>query len=154
MLKNYLKTSFRALYRQKWFTAINIAGLTLGLTCSMLILLWIADEVQFDRIHKDGDHIYRMFFNIQYPDGSINTWTIALKTIIAEATWPGIPQTALFCAFARIVGLPGRIDIPWTSMLDCGKFESTSMVKSRVPTELPPEINTISDCARARAQVS
>ncbi len=97
MIKNYLKTSIRSLLRQKGITAINIVGLTLGLTCSMLILLWIGNEMKFDRTHKDGDRIYKMLFNIQYPDGSINTWTNAPQPLeeVLEKEYPEIEHAML-----------------------------------------------------------
>ncbi len=97
MIHNYIKTSIRALFRQKGTTAINITGLTLGLTCSMFIMLWIADEMKFDRIHKDGDRIYRMLFNIQYPDGSINTWWNAPQPLeeVLETEYPEIEHAML-----------------------------------------------------------
>ncbi len=83
--------------RQKGITAINIVGLTLGLTCSMLILLWIGNEMKFDRTHKDGDRIYKMLFNIQYPDGSINTWTNAPQPLeeVLEKEYPEIEHAML-----------------------------------------------------------
>jgi putative ABC transport system permease protein len=58
MLKNYLKVAFRTMRRNKLFSMINIAGLTIGLTCVVLLALWIQDEVDYDRFHKDIDRIY------------------------------------------------------------------------------------------------
>lgn len=58
MFKNYLKVSFRTMGRNKLFTLINVAGLTIGLTCTVLLVLWIQDEVNYDRFHKDIDRIY------------------------------------------------------------------------------------------------
>ena len=60
MFKNYLKTAFRNMKRQKVFSFINISGLAIGMTCSILILFWIQDELSFDRFHKNIDRIYRI----------------------------------------------------------------------------------------------
>jgi putative ABC transport system permease protein len=60
MLKNYFKTAFRNLTRNKVYSFINIAGLSLGLTCAMLIMLYVKDEVSFDRFHKNVNNIYRI----------------------------------------------------------------------------------------------
>lgn len=60
MLKNYLKTAWRNLLKNKFYSVINIAGLTLGLAIGMLILLWVQDELSFDRFHKNVDNIYRL----------------------------------------------------------------------------------------------
>ncbi len=49
--------------RQKGFSIINISGLTIGITCSLLILLYIQDELSYDRFHPDADRIFRVGFN-------------------------------------------------------------------------------------------
>jgi putative ABC transport system permease protein len=58
MFKNYLKVAFRTMQRNKLFSVINVTGLTIGLTCVVLLVLWIQDELSYDRFHKDIDRIY------------------------------------------------------------------------------------------------
>lgn len=60
MLKNYFKTAFRNLVKHKVNTAINIAGLALGLTAFILISAYVHFENSFDRMHNDADNIYRV----------------------------------------------------------------------------------------------
>jgi putative ABC transport system permease protein len=60
MLKNYVKTAWRNLFRNKFYSFINIAGLTAGLAIGILILLWVQDELSFDGFHKNADNIYRV----------------------------------------------------------------------------------------------
>ena len=60
MLKNYLKIALRNLTRNRIYSFINIAGLSLGLACSMLIILYVKDEVSYDRFHAGVDQIYRI----------------------------------------------------------------------------------------------
>ena len=60
MFKNYFKTAFRNLARNKIYSFINIAGLSLGVACAMLIMLYVKDEVSFDKFHKNVDNIYRV----------------------------------------------------------------------------------------------
>lgn len=60
MLRNYFKIAVRNLTRNKVFSVINIAGLSLGLTCCMLIVLYTKDEVSFDRFQKNRDQLYRI----------------------------------------------------------------------------------------------
>lgn len=60
MFKNYFKIAIRNLTRNKVFSVINIAGLSLGLTCCMLIVLYTKDEVSFDRFQKNKDQLYRV----------------------------------------------------------------------------------------------
>ena len=60
MFKNYFKTALRNLTRNKVYSFINIAGLSLGLACSMLIILYVKDEVSYDRFHEGVNQIYRI----------------------------------------------------------------------------------------------
>jgi putative ABC transport system permease protein len=60
MLKNFLIISFRNLIRQKGFSLINLLGLTMGLTVSFLILLYVFNELSYDKFHKDSHRIYRI----------------------------------------------------------------------------------------------
>ncbi|NIM90225.1 MAG: FtsX-like permease family protein [Candidatus Aminicenantes bacterium] len=57
---NYFKIAFRKIKRQKGYSLINIAGLAIGMVCCILILLWIQDELSFDRHHEKAKRIYRV----------------------------------------------------------------------------------------------
>ncbi|WP_138477484.1 ABC transporter permease [Dyadobacter bucti] len=72
MLKNYLKIAARNLTRNKVFSVINIAGLSLGLTCCMLIVLYTKDEVSFDRFQENKDQLYRVNVTMSTPEGTHN----------------------------------------------------------------------------------
>lgn len=61
MLKNYLKIAFRALWRSKAHSLINIVGLSIGIACCVLIALFVKDELTFDRFHSKADRIYRAY---------------------------------------------------------------------------------------------
>lgn len=61
MIKNYLKVAWRNLSKNKVHTFINIAGLSVGLACSLLILLWVQDERSVDAYHKNGDRLYKVY---------------------------------------------------------------------------------------------
>lgn len=67
MFKNYLKTAWRSLVKRKGYTLINILGLSSGMAICLLIVLFISDELNFDRFHEKGDNIYRMVVKRQYP---------------------------------------------------------------------------------------
>jgi len=60
MFKNYFKIALRNLARNKIYSFINIAGLSIGLACAMLIILYVKDEVSYDRFHKNVNNIYRI----------------------------------------------------------------------------------------------
>ncbi len=63
MIKNYLKIALRNLKRHKGFSFINIAGLSIGMACCALILLFIKDELSYDRFHEKADRIHRVVFS-------------------------------------------------------------------------------------------
>jgi putative ABC transport system permease protein len=60
MFKNYLKMAVRRLFRHKIFFSINVFGLAIGMTCSLLIMLYVAKELSFDRFHVGADRIFRI----------------------------------------------------------------------------------------------
>jgi len=60
MLKNYIKTAWRNLLKNKFYSFINIAGLTAGLAIGILVLLWVQDELSFDNFHEQGPDIYQL----------------------------------------------------------------------------------------------
>jgi putative ABC transport system permease protein len=62
MLRNYLTTALRIMLRQQGFTAINITGLTVGIACSLLLILYIHNELSYDHFHTDAGRIYRVGF--------------------------------------------------------------------------------------------
>lgn len=70
MLFNYLKIAVRLLTRNKLISMINIFGLALALTGSILIAIFIQDELSYDRYHENADRIYRVTRNYVRPDGS------------------------------------------------------------------------------------
>jgi putative ABC transport system permease protein len=73
MLKNYLVVALRSLLKNGFYSFINIAGLSVGIACSILILLWVADETSFDKFHPKANRLYQVWVNSHY-DGRINSW--------------------------------------------------------------------------------
>jgi len=65
MFKNYFKTALRNLVRSKFYSGLNLLGLTLGLTVGLLILLWVNQELSYDSFHKKADQIYRVNVNLE-----------------------------------------------------------------------------------------
>jgi putative ABC transport system permease protein len=59
MFKNYLKTAFRNLWKQRLFSLVNVFGLALGLTVTMFILLYVQAELSYDQFHENNARIYR-----------------------------------------------------------------------------------------------
>lgn len=73
MIRNFFKVTYRNLLRHKGFSTINITGLAIGMATTILILLWIQDEVGYDRFHKNKDRIYEVWNRVPI-DGEISTW--------------------------------------------------------------------------------
>ena len=74
MFRNYLKIAFRNLLRNKGFSIINISGLVIGMASAILILLWVQNEVSYDRFHKKNDRLYEVWGN-GVSDGKLNSGT-------------------------------------------------------------------------------
>jgi hypothetical protein len=91
MFKNYLKVAWRNLVRSKAFSALNILGLSLGLTCFMLIILWIQDERSIDAFHKNGKQLYQVYERWKYSDGKIDA-SYPTQGLLAEELKKAIPE--------------------------------------------------------------
>ncbi len=68
MLKNLLTVALRNLRKDVGYSLLNILGLTIGITCSLLLLLYVANELSYDRYHDKADRIYRVFTDIKEPE--------------------------------------------------------------------------------------
>ncbi len=80
MIKNYIKITFRHLLKYRGYTAINLVGLSLGLAIGVLILLFVTDELAYDKFHQKGDRIYKV--TTANPKGGgmeTNAWPVAYK---------------------------------------------------------------------------
>lgn len=73
MLINHIRTAIRQASKYKGYTAINVAGLVVGLASCMLILLWIADETSKNQFHEKSDRLYQVFRNLVQSNGDVHT---------------------------------------------------------------------------------
>ncbi len=80
MIRNYFKIAWRNLWRNKSFSILNISGLALGLAASALILIWISNEISYDRFHRNGDRVYDVY-NADKNEGKINSWNTTPKVM-------------------------------------------------------------------------
>jgi putative ABC transport system permease protein len=90
MLKNYFKTAWRNLVRNKAFSVINIAGLALGMACSLLIIMWVNDEKSVDGFHKNGKHLFQVY-ETNFYDGKIDA-SYPTQGLLAEELKKVIPE--------------------------------------------------------------
>ena len=77
MFKNYLKIAFRNLRKQRAYSLINLLGLSIGISCAILILSFIYDEFNFDRFHSKTNRIYRIIDSEVSPDLGMQHFGIA-----------------------------------------------------------------------------
>jgi len=71
MIKILLNTVIRSFYKQKAYSLINVFGLAIGVTCTLLILIWVDYETSYDQFHEDIDQVYSVYENQTYADGDI-----------------------------------------------------------------------------------
>lgn len=74
MFTNYFKTAWRSLWKNKFYTVINISGLAVGLATGIMLLLWVQNELSFDKFNKDYQQIYRLSSRFK-SNGEDLTWT-------------------------------------------------------------------------------
>ena len=98
MFKNYIKNAIRKLWKNKGYSALNIFGLAIGITCASLILLWVEDEMSFDTIVSNQELVYAVPTNQKY-DGQLRTFFQATPGPLAadlKAEIPEITKAARF----------------------------------------------------------
>jgi putative ABC transport system permease protein len=94
MIRNYIKTAWRNLLKNKFYSVINIAGLTLGLAIGIMILLWVQDELSFDGFHKKSDDIYRLeLFGGTGASRQIFTVGVAPIGLLAKQELPDVKES-------------------------------------------------------------
>src|SRR3954469_17232203 len=71
MITSYFRIALRYLLKNKVYSLINIAGLSLSLACAMLMVLNTKDEFTFDRFHKNAESLFRINIDVRLPDGSL-----------------------------------------------------------------------------------
>lgn len=109
MIQNYFKMAVRSMARNKAFSTINIMGLALGLASSLLIFLWVQDELNMDNFHENGDRLYRVYTRI-YGDEYLET-KYHTPALLPDELKKMIPEVRSASGFARELRLskPGQV---------------------------------------------
>ncbi len=104
MLSNYLKVALRYLLRYKEYTVINILGLAVGITCCVLIMLFVRSEWSYDKFHSKSDRLYRVWQHEKYQgEDFINTATPIPMAAALQSTYPEVEAACRVYGFAPIV---------------------------------------------------
>jgi putative ABC transport system permease protein len=95
MFKNYFKTALRNLRRNKIYSAINISGIAIGLAAFWLIMLYVSDELNYDRSFSNADRICRVAQHASWPGGSMNIVPTSAPFVPAfKTTFPEVEDAA------------------------------------------------------------
>ena len=110
MLRNYLKIAWRNLTKNKLYSALNLVGLSIGLTCFAFIALWITNEWNYDRFNQNADRIYRVGGKIF---GDSETFEQAVSAVplgpTLKADYPEVEQYVRFDVNDAVVKQGGRM---------------------------------------------
>ena len=92
MIKNYFKTAFRSLVRNKSYTIINIAGLAVGIAVCMMIFIIIQFQTSFDSFHSKKDRIYRVLTEHHHADAGTVSYEKSIPFPMPEGLKTAFPQ--------------------------------------------------------------
>lgn len=90
MIKNYLLIAIRSLKKQMAYSSINIFGLALGLAATLLITLWISDELSYDRFHENGKNIYRV--SVEFRSGEMSNRSNVSPAVLLPSMLKDVPE--------------------------------------------------------------
>ncbi|MFC1556086.1 ABC transporter permease [candidate division KSB1 bacterium] len=99
MFNNYFKITVRQLLKNKAYSAINIFGLSTGLVCSILIMLWVLDEISYDRFHENENDLYVVGLHTQYTNRT--TTSASTPTALGLALKQEYPEIVNVARFAN-----------------------------------------------------
>jgi len=108
MIKNYLKTAFRNILRNKLFTFLNILGLSLGMGTAILIFFWVNDEMSYDKHFENHENIYRVVADYQM--NGVDYHIATSPPTMAAALLNDYPEVLNVCRFRDVGSMLITID--------------------------------------------
>lgn len=146
MLKNYLTVAMRNLLRSKGFSFINILGLSIGMACALLILLWVENEWSWDRTYPNADRLYTVWNKDKWTNDTV-CWPTTPKVMgpvlkpsfpeIDKATRVNWTQTLLFSVGEKRLNVKGTmVDPDFLSMFSVPFVEGNPATALNDPTSL------------------
>ena len=125
MFKNYIKIAWRNLWKNKGYSALNIFGLAIGITCATLIFLWVEDELSFNSTFEKQDQVYYVPTNQQY-EGEWRTFFQATPGPLAQVLKEEIPEIV---GSARTMGDNLLFEVGENSISQYGRFADPDFLK-------------------------
>jgi putative ABC transport system permease protein len=132
MLKNYLITAFREIFKNKTFSIIHIFGLSLGIAAFIMILLYSMHELSYDKFYKNSDELYRIRQD-RYDKGKLSTVWAAGCAAIGPAVKKEFPEVL---SYGRLVRLEGIINIGDNDFREDKLFAANSSYLTLLPVRL------------------
>ena len=124
MLSNYFKVALRYLMRNKGYSIINILGLAIGITCCVLVMLFVRSEWSYDRFHSKADRIYRVWLQEDYEGHAFtNTLTPIPLGPTLQSNIPDIESSCRVNLFNTLVQYGGNRFNEAISMVDSNFFQ-------------------------------
>ncbi len=133
MILHYFKIAFRNLWKTKAHSFINLSGLSLGIACCVLIILFVKDEWTFDTFHQKSDRIYRPFTLREMRNGEMNTSTFTAFPMgpTLKENYEGIEEYTIVNLFSQQVergenSFPEIINVVSPAFFDIFSFNTIS----------------------------
>jgi putative ABC transport system permease protein len=126
MLQNFLVIAARNFMRQRFYSLINVLGLSTGLAAALFIFLWVKDELSIDAGYKDSDRLYRVVSNLKTGDNEIMTWSITAGPL-REAILETIPEAEVVVHTSSTGGI--LIQYEDKSFLERGEYADSTFFK-------------------------
>ena len=117
MLRNYLKIALRNMNKHKGYSFINMAGLAIGMACCILILLYVTDELSYDRFHTKKDRIYRI--NAISSIGTTSRQYATVPPALAKELADSLPEIEAYTRLMEVPSLRGRVGENSIEIDDC-----------------------------------
>jgi len=117
MLRNYFKIAIRNMMRQKGYSLINISGLAIGMACCILILLYVTDELSYDKFHENKDRIYRI--NAISSIGVTSRQYATVPPALAPGLADSLPEIEAFTRLLEQPSIRGRYNDASVEFTDC-----------------------------------
>ncbi|MFC2125650.1 ABC transporter permease [Bacteroidota bacterium] len=108
MIKSFIKVTIRNIIRHRAFSFINIMGLTIGLATSLLIFMYVYDDISYDSFHENGDDIYRVCLKARLSDQGFETPYTSPP--VGDGLSRELPEIASFCRIATWDNVPVRYE--------------------------------------------
>jgi ABC-type antimicrobial peptide transport system permease subunit len=146
MIKNYFRIAWRNLLKNKTFSVINITGLAIGMAAAILILLWIQNEVSYDKFHENRDRIYEVWNRVPV-NGELKCWNTVSAPLarVLEKDLPEVERAVRVAnANSSLFSVGDKKLIKSGNMVDSGFLQMFSfpMLKGNPATALN-EIHSI-----------